>query len=160
MGFFLMLVLVMILTWMFGSAMNYVMDSVFLASIYRRMGKKHRLTCSIPFYGQYLMGKLAGKGWMGALVAGCHIVVLLAFLSNWFYFLIDVFNKLVFLLPMALLLGFLGKECIVYDLIGKNQGKRKYLIICINVITLGFFRSIMLFAMRKRVELPTIDAQD
>ena len=105
MGFFLMLVLVMILTWKFGSGMNYVLDSAFLTSIYRKMGKKHRLMCWIPFYGQYLMGKLAGKAWLGAIVAGCHMVVLLAFLSNWYSFLTDVFNGLVFLLPMALLLG-------------------------------------------------------
>ena len=160
MGFFLMLVLAMILTWMFGSGMNYVLDSAFLTSIYRKMGKKHRLMCWIPFYGQYLMGKLAGKAWLGAIVAGCHMVVLLAFLSNWSSFLTDVFNGLVFLLPMALLLGLLGKECILYDLIGKNQGKKKYLIACFNLITLGFFRSIMLFVMRKRVELPEIRAQD
>lgn len=160
MGFFLMLVLVMILTWMFGSSMNYVLDGAFLASIYRRMGQKHRLMCWIPFYGQYLMGKMAGKAWLGAIVAVCHLVVFLIFLSNWSYFLIEVFDGLEFLLPMALLLGLLGKECIVYDLIGKNQGKKKYLIACFNLITLGLFRSIMLFAVRKRVELPELEAQD
>lgn len=153
-GYLIVMTLLMIFATMIGVGVNYVLDSAFLISVALRKEDGLHLRCCVPFYGQYLMGKMAGIAWMGAFVAVCHILTVLMVISASMELPMAISDAVDFWFTKVLLLGFLGKECIVQTLIRNRVGKWKWLILCANLMTMGIPRSILLYALRKRLDLP------
>jgi len=138
--------------------LGYLLDSGFISSVLHRGGQK-RLRGWIPCYGQLLLGQIAGMPRLGMALMLNHlasaVVVMLGFLLP----KLEVYDILFQLLFCSAAIGFVLKEWITHGIFAKAAGKWSIPMTILDVMTLGFSRSVLLYVMRKRVTLPSGEGQ-
>ena len=72
---------------------------------------------------------------------------------------LEVYDVLFPLLFCSAAIGIVIKEWITHEIFAKAAGKWSIPMTILNVMTLGFSRSILLYVMRKRVKLPSEEGQ-
>lgn len=134
---------------------NYIFESIFLHTIAKKNDYKYPITSWIPFYNKCVLGRIADKKGLG--IALCMIDIfnlILIMISYHITILPSVINTIIFLLIILLLiLSFIFNLVLSHSIMKKVTSKFADVLTVLNVLTLGFSRSIILFIIRNRKEL-------
>ena len=124
---------------------NYIFESIFF----------HPITSWIPFYNKCILGRIADKKGLGIALSIIDIFsLILIIISYRITTLPGVMNTIIFLLIILLIvLNFIFNLVLSHNIMKKVTLKFADILTILNVLTLGFSRSIILFIMRNRKEL-------
>lgn len=127
----------------------YIMESLFLLRVRNNAGEKYKALAWIPFYKQYLLGKIAGRPKLGAAVALCYLgMVLLCLLPN----VAEQYLGYILLVILVLaVISFVLKSMICHKIYQMATPKHYDLFTALGVILLGILRPAFLFALRNKV---------
>ncbi len=134
---------------------NYIFESIFLHTIAKENHYKYPITSWIPFYNKCILGRIADKKGLGIALSIIEIFsLILIIISYRITTLPGVMNTIIFLLIILLLiLSFIFNLVLSHSIMKKVTLKFADFLTILNVLTLGFSRSIILFIMRNRKEL-------
>lgn len=132
------------------SLVNYIFESLFLYGTCKKLGIPKKGLSWIPFYNKVILGKVANKEVMGKVLFGLEI------LSYAVYVLGGITEKIVPWLSTILLVLwiviivsiFVLNLLLSYKLMSRVTYKFAPLLLVINVLTLNFSKSIILFSMK------------
>lgn len=127
----------------------YTLESLSVMRILRGAGKKGAVLAWVPFYKQYLLGKIAGCPKLGAAVALDYLAAaVLCLLPN----VAERYLVYIALAILALLvLAFVLKSMLYHRIYQLAAPKRYDLFTIFGVVTLGILRPAFLFALKNKV---------
>lgn len=134
--------------------LGYVMDAALIAHVRKSGGKSGHLLGWIPFYGQYLLGKIAGSGVLGLAVAVCHGLIA-GTVCMLFSDPVAV-ELCIFIVGWLVVLAFALKTILAYKLFALADPQMKTVYTVVSVVSLGFAREVMLFCLRNRFPVERI----
>ena len=134
---------------------NYIFESIFLYAVSKANHYNYPITSWIPFYNKCILGKVANKQGLGKLLCGIDVLVfLLIIISYYVTNLPDGVNTIIFFLIIILLvLSFIFNVVLSHYIMKKVTEKFVDVLTILNVLTLGFSRSIIFFIIRNQKKL-------
>ena len=134
---------------------NYIFESIFLHTIAKENHYKYPITSWIPFYNKCILGKVADKQGLGKLLCGIDVLVFLLIIISYYATNLPagVNTMIFFLIIVLLVLSFIFNVVLSHHIMKKVTGKFVDLLTILNVLTLGFSRSIILFIIRNQKKL-------
>ena len=148
MGFFVIVLLLGIFSRLLYALASYVAESIYLMETLKLSCVRYRAQVWIPVYGQYLYGIAAGMHSMGIVLALHHTAVAICLIF------LPVLNAdvLVFEIIMILsVIGFILKLIVDHKMYYWISPERIWLFTILSVLSLGWFRPIMLLLFRKKI---------
>ena len=133
----------------------YFLKSISIYKISKNKNYNHPLTAWIPFYNNINLGKIAGKEIYGLIIFLCDLVMIGTIIISTYSTSVTMnVNKILTTLSSLSMLAVLILSIYVSNTIIKKAYPKNSKILCIiNIITLGFFKTIILFIMRNNKEL-------
>ena len=134
---------------------NYIFESIFLYAVSKANHYKYPITSWIPFYNKCILGKVADKQGLGKLLCGIDVLVFLLIIISYYATNLPagVNTMIFFLIIVLLVLSFIFNIVLSHHIMKKVTGKFVDLLTILNVLTLGFSRSIILFIIRNQKKL-------
>ena len=151
--FFIFFIVVMAIT--IYILINYIFESIFLHTILKRKNYKYSSFSFIPFYNKCILGKVSEKRKLGISLGIIDaITVILIIISYTIKIFPSTINTIIFfIIILLLILSFIFNLILTHSIIKKVYPKLTDILTIINVFTLGFFRSIILFFIRNNQNL-------
>lgn len=149
------LFLVALLIFMVYLIMNYVLESIFLYHISKKLNYQYPILSWLPFYNKYYLGKVGKKELQAkVLLMNYFILVVLLSISSMVSSLPTGVNTLIFIFTLlSSLLNFVLNIWISHHIMKVAIPKIATYLTLLNVFTLGLSRSIILFVIRNNENL-------
>lgn len=143
----LMIVLIIIIVY---SLVNYIFESIFLYKVAKRRKYKYPVTAWIPFYNKCILGRIANNKKQGVSIFIIDLIliilILLSITENKFS---STVNTFIFILTVILIIvNFILNIIVSHNIMKKVLSKSADFLTLLNVFTIGFSRSIILFTLR------------
>lgn len=137
---------------------NYIFESIFLYTVSKENHDKYPITSWIPFYNKCILGKVANKKSLGNFLCIIDIITVILILISYFAVnLPPTLNTTIFFLIIILLVvSFILNIVLSHHIIKKVTEKLVDVLTILNVLTLGFTRSIILFIIRNHRKLKQV----
>ena len=134
---------------------TYIFESVAISRINKNQKCNTTFTAWIPFYNKCILGKVADKQGLGKLLCGIDVLVFLLIIISYYATNLPagVNTMIFFLIIVLLVLSFIFNVVLSHHIMKKVTGKFVDLLTILNVLTLGFSRSIILFIIRNQKKL-------
>lgn len=133
----------------------YFLKSTFIYKVSKNKNYNYPITSWIPFYNNVNLGKIAGEEKYGWIIFVCDLLLIISMIiSTYVTNVPTLIDKIITYVSTLSILAVLVLSIIVSNKIIKKAYPTISKILCIiNIITLGFFKSVILFIIRKNKNL-------
>lgn len=127
---------------------RYVLESISILCMAKNRNDKHPFAAWIPFYNQYMLGKIAGSKGIGMLSCGLSLVSIL--LGVYVYVHQELETGIFLLFLLSFFAVFILDTILAHKIFKSRTSKYGGLLTVCNLLSCGLLRPVFLFLLRNR----------